>query len=69
MDSIDYGLGVLRREVIEELPAGESSDLADLYARLVREGRMAGFEVFRRFYEIGTPQGLAETERYLSTRG
>ncbi|HKC60331.1 MAG TPA: nucleotidyltransferase family protein [Myxococcales bacterium] len=68
MDYIDYGLSVLRREVIAELPAGEPSDLGDLYSRLVQEGRMAGHEVFRRFYEIGTPSGLAETERYLAAR-
>jgi len=68
MDYIDYGLAALRREVIEDLPAGQAGDLADLYARLVRERKMAGYEVFRRFYEIGTPQGLAETERYLSAR-
>jgi len=68
MDYIDYGLAALRREVIEELPAGQPSDLAGLYSRLVREGRMAGFEVFQRFYEIGTSQGLAETEKYLASR-
>jgi N-acetyl-alpha-D-muramate 1-phosphate uridylyltransferase len=68
MDFIDYGLAALRREVIEELPAGEAADLADLYSRLVGEGRMAGFEVSQRFYEIGTPEGLAETGRYLSAR-
>jgi NDP-sugar pyrophosphorylase family protein len=68
MDFIDYGLAALRREVIEELPAGEAADLADLYSRLVREGRMAGLEVSQRFYEIGTPEGLAETGKYLSSR-
>jgi NDP-sugar pyrophosphorylase family protein len=68
MDHIDYGLAALRREIIEELPAGEPADLADLYSRLAGEGRMAAFEVSRRFYEIGTPQGLAETEKYLASR-
>ncbi|HEY4884480.1 MAG TPA: nucleotidyltransferase family protein [Myxococcales bacterium] len=68
MDYIDYGLACLRRDVVEELPANQVSDLAHLYSRLVREGRMAGFEVSRRFYEIGTPQGLVETERYLASR-
>jgi NDP-sugar pyrophosphorylase family protein len=68
MDYIDYGLAALRREVIEELPTGVPHDLADLYSRLVRERRMIGFEVFQRFYEIGTPHGLAETERYLASR-
>jgi NDP-sugar pyrophosphorylase family protein len=68
MDYIDYGLSGLLREVVEELPANEVADLADLYSRLVGEGRMAGFEVSRRFYEIGTPRGLADTERYLASR-
>jgi NDP-sugar pyrophosphorylase family protein len=68
MEHIDYGLAALRRELIEELPQGEICDLADLYSRLVREGRMAGFEVERRFYQIGTPEGLAETARYLRSR-
>jgi N-acetyl-alpha-D-muramate 1-phosphate uridylyltransferase len=68
MDYIDYGLAALRREVIAELPAGDPRDLADLYSRLVRERRMAGFEVFQRFYEIGTPAGLAETAAYLAER-
>lgn len=68
MDYIDYGLSALRREVIEELPVGEPSDLSDLYSRLVAQGRMDGYEVHRRFYEIGTPAGRAETEEYLRGR-
>jgi NDP-sugar pyrophosphorylase family protein len=62
------GAGSIRREVIEELAPGVPHDLADLYARLVGERRMIGFEVFQRFYEVGTPRGLAETERYLASR-
>ena len=69
MDHIDYGLAALRREIIAELPEGEPADLADLYTRLVAEGRMVGCEVFQRFYEIGTPAALAETEEHLRARG
>jgi hypothetical protein len=29
---------------------------------------MEGFEVYQRFYEIGTPAGLAESEEYLRDR-
>jgi NDP-sugar pyrophosphorylase family protein len=68
MQYIDYGLAALRKEAIAELPESQRADLADLYSRLVAEGRMAGFEVFERFYEIGTPEALAETERYLAKR-
>ncbi|MBI1915737.1 MAG: nucleotidyltransferase family protein [Planctomycetes bacterium] len=65
MTHIDYGLSLLRRDAIERLPEGQASDLANLYRDLVAEGRMAGHEVTQRFYEIGSPRGLAETSDYL----
>jgi len=68
MEHIDYGLGAFRREVIAELPVGQATDLAELYARLVREGRIGGYEVTQRFYEIGTERGLIETREYLAHR-
>lgn len=57
---IDYGASVMSREVVEEIDEGKAADLADLYARLVSEGRMAAWEVPDRFYEIGSPQSLDE---------
>jgi NDP-sugar pyrophosphorylase family protein len=68
MAHIDYGLALLRREAIARIPAETSYDLSDLYRDLVDEGRMIGFEVTRRFYEIGSPEGLAETRAYLEQR-
>ncbi|HYB58125.1 MAG TPA: nucleotidyltransferase family protein [Alphaproteobacteria bacterium] len=65
MRHIDYGLGILKAEVLERYPQGEPFDLADVYAALVAAGRLAGFEVQQRFYEIGSPEGLAATEAYL----
>jgi len=65
---IDYGLSLLRREALERIPEGQPYDLADLYAALVAEGQMAGYEIHRRFYEIGSPEGLEETRRYLAQK-
>src|SRR5262249_54291218 len=49
---IDYGLSVLRREVIaERVPAGAVADLADLQRDLSLAGLLAGMEVRERFYE------------------
>lgn len=56
---IDYGLGCLEAAVLGAWPE-ERFDLAELYAALSRSGRLAGYEVLDRFYEIGSPQGLAE---------
>jgi NDP-sugar pyrophosphorylase family protein len=65
MTHIDYGVGLLRREAVEMIPAGQPYDLADLYSRLVAERKMIGYEVTERFYEIGSPEGLAETAAHL----
>lgn len=65
MDYIDYGAALLRREAVGRLPAGTFCDLADLYRDLVRAGEMVGYEVSRRFYEVGSPEGLAEAQEYL----
>jgi NDP-sugar pyrophosphorylase family protein len=65
MHHIDYGAALLRREAALWLPAEQPSDLADLYGDLTAEGRMVGYEVTQRFYEIGSHEGLAETQAYL----
>lgn len=63
---IDYGLSVLDRRVVEALPAGEVVDLADVYRDLSLRGQLAGFEVASRFYEVGSPEGIADLEDYLA---
>ena len=66
MRYIDYGVQILRRQAVERLLVNRPSDLADLYRVLVSEGRMVGYEVTQRFYEIGTPQSLEEAREHLS---
>ena len=70
LDHIDYGFSVLSREVIAELvPAGDVVDLADVYTSLARQRRLGAHEVDRRFYEVGSAQGLAELDELLRERG
>jgi NDP-sugar pyrophosphorylase family protein len=66
MTHVDYGVSLLRRVALFRVPEGEPYDLADLYRDLVAEGVMRGHEVTQRFYEIGTPESLEETRRYLA---
>jgi NDP-sugar pyrophosphorylase family protein len=66
MQHIDYGLSLFRASVFQEWPAGTAFDLAAVMTRLVSRGDMAGYEVSERFYEIGSPTGLAELEKLLS---
>jgi NDP-sugar pyrophosphorylase family protein len=67
MQYIDCGLSGLRRELFDGA-AEEVFDLATLFGGLSREGHLAGFEVSERFYEIGSPAGLSDLERYLEDR-
>src|SRR5262249_31016316 len=66
MQYIDYGLGVLSAEAVARWPTNAQFDLADLYGELAERGQLAGYEVHERFYEIGSPAGLAETAAHLS---
>lgn len=65
MQFIDYGVALLRKEAAQRLPVDRPGDLADLYTQLSIEGKLLGYEVHKRFYEIGTPASLAEADKYL----
>jgi NDP-sugar pyrophosphorylase family protein len=61
MHWIDYGLGGLRADVVSD----GGDDLATLYQQLAQRGELCGYEVAERFYEIGTPAALMETDAFL----
>jgi NDP-sugar pyrophosphorylase family protein len=60
---IDYGLGGLETRALELGP--EDNELAVLYGSLARDGLLCGYPASERFYEIGTPAGLSETDAFL----
>lgn len=64
MRHIDYGLGVFESRALTELAPAES-DLAAVYRELLRRDALAAYEVAERFYEIGSPAGVAELSEYL----
>ena len=68
MAYIDYGLVVFQRAAFDGWTDNEAFDLGDVYQQLVGHGELAGYEVHERFYEIGSPQGIADTEAYLRAR-
>lgn len=65
MRYIDWGMGLLSSEALREWPNDTPFDLADVYTSLLQKDQLVGHEVETRFYEIGSPQGLAETDRLL----
>ena len=65
MQYIDYGLGLFQASAFEGWPRHAIVDLADVYCQLVGQGRLAGYELKQRFYEIGSPEGLRELDQLL----
>jgi NDP-sugar pyrophosphorylase family protein len=65
MRHIDYGLGILQKDAFRDFPSDEAFDLAAVYEKLVNEKQLLGYEVFKRFYEIGSPEGLQELRELL----
>ncbi len=68
MNYIDYGLGILNADVFSGYPEGEVLDLSKVYNELSLKNELFGYEVFERFYEIGSHQGILETEEYLKAK-
>jgi NDP-sugar pyrophosphorylase family protein len=64
-DHIDYGATALRRDVIAALPADERIGLGEIQSQLAAAGRLRSVVARDRFFEIGSPGGLAELDQYL----
>jgi NDP-sugar pyrophosphorylase family protein len=68
MHYIDYGVSAFEDTVFKDIPLDRPTDLGVVFARLIAEEALAGYEVPTRFYEVGTPEGIAEMEAYLRSR-
>lgn len=65
---IDYGANVFRKQVLDLVPEGRFYTMEDLFVQLVERRELLAYEVKERFYEIGSPQGLAEFREYMAGR-
>ncbi len=65
MEHIDWGLGILKKTAFDPFRDRTAFDLAEVYENLVVRGRLMGYEVFERFYEIGSFAGIASLEAKL----
>ncbi len=68
MEHLDYGINILMKKVFNDWPDGVPFDLSEVFTKLIEKGELSAFEVFKRFYEIGSIQGIKETEQYLNSK-
>jgi NDP-sugar pyrophosphorylase family protein len=64
MSWIDYGLGVMRAGALDAAGPDER-DLSAVYRELAARGDLSAYIATERFFEIGTPSALAETDAFL----
>jgi len=65
MRHIDYGLGMFHQAAFAGFARDAVVDLSEVQKSLLARGELAGYEVRRRFYEIGSPAGLSELDQVL----
>jgi NDP-sugar pyrophosphorylase family protein len=68
MVHIDYGVGILCNKSMDIYDKNIIFDLAELYENLSLKKELYGYEVFHRFYEIGSLQGIEDLSNYLKLK-
>ena len=68
MAHIDYGLGILSNKSMGIYSKNIIFDLGELYENLSLKKKLYGYEVFQRFYEIGSLKGIEDLTNYLNLK-
>jgi NDP-sugar pyrophosphorylase family protein len=65
LEYIDYGLSVFRKQVLDWIPRGKYYPLEEVFRNLINMKELIAFETQERFYEIGSPAGLVEFQKFV----
>lgn len=66
---VDYGASILRKKALELIPQNQVYSLEELFSELIKQKELLTYEVHKRFYQIGSPEGLKEFQQYASQSG
>jgi len=69
MEYIDYGISIFNKKKFFTLSQNDIKfDLAKIHIQLIEKKQLAGYEVFKRFYEIGSSSGIKELQQLLNQK-
>jgi len=68
MTYIDYGASVLRKTVLDLVPTKQVYSLEKLYSQLIELQELLAYNVDKRFFEIGSMDGIEDFKRYITLR-
>jgi len=64
MKYIDYGVSIFKKEALKFIPKNQY-DLSELHKILIKKRELLSYLAEKRFYQIGSPEGLAEFRNYI----
>jgi len=62
---IDYGVSYVNKRIFKGIKKNSKIDLAILFEKISQNNMLKGFEVKKRFYEIGSYNGIRDIKKYL----
>ncbi len=68
MNSIDYGLSVLKKDALNAYVSEPLFDVSEYFQFLSKQNRLAGLEISEPFLEIGSLEGLEEFQSAVQDR-
>jgi NDP-sugar pyrophosphorylase family protein len=68
MKYIDYGVSIYRKEALKYLPKNQVCDLTRLQQTLIKKRQLLAYPAEKRFYQIGSPDGLEEFKNYIKRK-
>jgi NDP-sugar pyrophosphorylase family protein len=64
MNHIDYGLNAFRSNAFNDFDTDNFLDLSEILKNLSNQNQLAGYEVYQRYFEVGSIQGAKEFEKF-----
>lgn len=64
---IDYGISLLKKDILEFIPEGVFYSLDHLFNDILKKDSLLAFEAKKRFYEIGSFNGIEDFNNFILT--
>lgn len=64
---IDYGLSILNKQVLNDIPSNKFVDLEFLFKQMIEKKMLTYYISEERFYEIGSEEGIRDFENFVKS--
>ena len=65
---IDYGVSFVNKQIFKGIKKNKKFDLSEFFQEISKKNMLSGYEVKKRFYEIGSYSGIKDFKNYLKKK-